>query len=189
MTALTSRQAAERLGVGKNHISYLLANGQLEGTKNESGYWRITAESVERQVAERSAWVSYVEAAKMAGVAPTTVTAAVNRGDLIRRDVAQHLPSILRSSVGEWIAKREAEAEKRADVARERALAYAETLPPASDHDWLTGAQAAEILGVTKNRVSQLALADRVPHVRKGRRTWFRRDLLEMIANARDRLV
>lgn len=54
-------------------------------------------------------------------------------------------------------------------------------------HDyWATTTEAAEILGVSVERVRQLATTGRVPAVRHGRRWVFRRDQLEVVANARD---
>ena len=51
---------------------------------------------------------------------------------------------------------------------------------------WLTGQQAAEVLGVSHNRVSQLANVDRIPYVVSptGRR-WYRQQQLMTVANAR----
>ncbi|GAA4698094.1 hypothetical protein GCM10023226_40750 [Nocardioides nanhaiensis] len=118
-------------------------------------------------------WISYVAAADLAGVSHTTILNAIRRGELGHRPTIGRRLSVNRASVVEWTAGRARAAEDAAERARERALAHADTLPPASDHDWLTGPQAAEVLGVTKKRVSQLVQADLLPHVRKGRRTWF----------------
>lgn len=51
---------------------------------------------------------------------------------------------------------------------------------------WATTDEAATILGVSTTRVRQLVAAGRLPAVRHGRRWVFRRDQLEVVANARD---
>lgn len=54
------------------------------------------------------------------------------------------------------------------------------------DNPWLNGVQAAQILGVSHNRVSQLASEERIPVHRtaSGRRV-YRLQQLEVVANAR----
>ncbi|UIU47048.1 helix-turn-helix domain-containing protein [Microcystis phage MinS1] len=130
-------------------------------------------------------WISYVAAAELAGVAPSTIHLAIQRGEIAHRPAPGRRPSVGRESVLAWTAARTENAETAAERARERALAHAESLPPASGHDWIDTATAAQVLGVSTVRVSQLARADRLPHVRRGRRVWFRRDQLEVVAAAR----
>lgn len=51
---------------------------------------------------------------------------------------------------------------------------------------WLTGLQAAEVLGVSHVRVTQLANAGRIPvQVSPSGRRWYRQAQLETVANAR----
>jgi hypothetical protein len=54
------------------------------------------------------------------------------------------------------------------------------------DNPWLIGRQAAMILGVSHNRVSQLAAAEKIPthFTRSGKRVYRQRQL-EVVANAR----
>lgn len=54
------------------------------------------------------------------------------------------------------------------------------------DNPWLNGRQAAQILGVSHNRVSQLAAAEKIPVHRttSGRRV-YRQKQLEVVARAR----
>jgi excisionase family DNA binding protein len=54
------------------------------------------------------------------------------------------------------------------------------------DNPWLTGVQAAAILGVSRTRVYQLADAEKIPvhHTPSGRRL-YRRQQLEVVAHAR----
>ena len=51
---------------------------------------------------------------------------------------------------------------------------------------WLNGVGAAQVLGVTRTRVSQLASADKIPFrfTRSGKRA-FRKSQLQVVANAR----
>lgn len=50
---------------------------------------------------------------------------------------------------------------------------------------WATRQEAADALGVSVGRVRRLVAAGRLPAVRHGRRWIFRRDQLEVVANAR----
>lgn len=53
---------------------------------------------------------------------------------------------------------------------------------------WLDGVEAAKILGVSRTRVAQLAIAERIPsHVSPLGRRWYRQRQLEVVANARNR--
>jgi excisionase family DNA binding protein len=50
---------------------------------------------------------------------------------------------------------------------------------------WLTTREAADFLGVTRERVRQLAVDDRLPCVVHDGRRYYRRHQVEVIANAR----
>jgi excisionase family DNA binding protein len=54
------------------------------------------------------------------------------------------------------------------------------------DVEWITSRQAAAILGVSRERVAQLARRDLLPYVTAGRRRYFRRPQIEVVAHARD---
>jgi predicted site-specific integrase-resolvase len=52
---------------------------------------------------------------------------------------------------------------------------------------WLTGVQAAEILGVSHVRVSQLADAGKIPvHVTRSGQRVYRKEQIEVVAHARE---
>jgi hypothetical protein len=54
------------------------------------------------------------------------------------------------------------------------------------DNPWLNGRQAALLLGVSHNRVSQLASADQIPvHFTASGRRVYRQRQIEVVANAR----
>jgi hypothetical protein len=56
------------------------------------------------------------------------------------------------------------------------------------DNPWLNGTQAAQVLGVSRARVSQLADAERIPvHLTAGGHRVYRMKQLEVVANARNR--
>jgi hypothetical protein len=56
------------------------------------------------------------------------------------------------------------------------------------DNPWLNGTQAAQVLGVSRTRVSQLADAERIPvHLTSGGHRVYRMKQLEVVANARNR--
>ena len=46
--------------------------------------------------------------------------------------------------------------------------------PPDAEHDWVTGVQAAEILGVSTVAVNKRCRRGRLPFVEKAGRRWFR---------------
>jgi hypothetical protein len=56
--------------------------------------------------------------------------------------------------------------------------------PPDAEHDWVTGVQAAEILGVRTVAVNKRCRRGRLPFVEKAGRRWFRRDHLELVRQA-----
>ena len=56
--------------------------------------------------------------------------------------------------------------------------------PPDEEHDWLTTAQAAEVMGVSRPAISQRARRGRLPFVEHDGRRWFRRDHLELVKHA-----
>ena len=54
-------------------------------------------------------------------------------------------------------------------------------------HPWFaTNREAAQILGVSRSRVSQLVNAGRLPFVERRGRRYFRRQQIQVIANARN---
>lgn len=126
-------------------------------------------------------WITYDEAARLAGCNRATITNAVRRGDLVSRGLKAK-PSIDRNSVYAWIIRRSQE--RQAAHAREQRR-LDNTQPPDQLHHWLTLDQAGALLGVTGHRVAQLAREGRIPHWRRGRRVWVRRDHAEQAAVAR----
>lgn len=56
--------------------------------------------------------------------------------------------------------------------------------PPDAEHDWLTSAHAAELLGVSAVAVNLRCRRGRLPFVEKAGRRWFRRDHLELVRHA-----
>ena len=56
--------------------------------------------------------------------------------------------------------------------------------PPDAEQDWLTSAQAAELLGVSAVAVNLRCRRGRLQFVEKAGRRWFRRDHLELVRHA-----
>jgi excisionase family DNA binding protein len=54
---------------------------------------------------------------------------------------------------------------------------------------WLSGVEAAQVLGLSRQRVQRLAVQGRLPFVEHKGRRFYRRHQLEVIANARRALV
>ena len=116
------------------------------------------AESLERPILG----LSGAEAARILGVHELSVARLVRHGVL-------HKP-----------VKRQQYALDRTEVE-----AYAlERWKPGHPY-WLSSQEAAEVLGLTSSRVSQLARAGKIPAVRHGRRWFFRRHQVNVVANAR----
>ncbi len=44
---LTLREAAAHLGITEQRVRNLLSTGRIPATKNEKGYWRVTAENLD----------------------------------------------------------------------------------------------------------------------------------------------
>jgi hypothetical protein len=65
-------------------------------------------------------------------------------------------------------------------------LRWLEGRVPAGHPYWLSTVEAADVLGVTRERVRQLAAADRRPCVVHAGRRYHRRHQVEVIANARE---
>lgn len=62
-----------------------------------------------------------------------------------------------------------------------------ERLRPRASHPyWVCVREAAELLGLSRTRIRQLADAGRVPGVLHDGRWWFRRPQIEVVANARE---
>lgn len=128
------------------------------------------------------AWISYVEAARLLDVAPSTVTNLVRQGQLTHRSVSRNLPSLGRSSVLRLARQREEERER---IERARLERAARTRPPDDGQVWLSVSTTAALLGVTPTRVTQMIRTERLPATRKGQRWWIRRQHAEILAAAR----
>lgn len=90
-------------------------------------------------------------------------------------------PSLSRASV-------ETFADERRRRARERELVAARqpvSTPPDDHHSWLSSAETAQVLGISRRRVDQLAERESLPFVQAGRRRWFRQDHIDLVKQAR----
>lgn len=109
--------------------------------------------------------ISTTEAAAILGVSTNRVHQLVSRGRLDRT------PPYARDALDR-------------DQVEQLSL---ELLTPGQPHPyWATAPEAALILGVTDTRVRQLARRGRIPAVQHDGRWHFRRQQLEVVANARD---
>lgn len=127
-------------------------------------------------------WISYAAAARMLGVAPGTVGSLVRRGELGHRTANRALPSIDRASVVALVERRAAERRRAQETARLRA---SRTAPPDDGQVWLDVATTAELLGVSRARVTQMIRAEKMPATRRGHRWWVLRQHAENLAAAR----
>jgi excisionase family DNA binding protein len=179
---VTTQTAAELLGVSKSTLDRLRRARRLEAAHHDRSWW-IRKDSLEPVAQERSRWISHATAAKLLGAAPTTVTAAVARGELHTRGVAHALPSLDRDEVEAWL-----EARRQRKAAREARRLEREAMSTAAPDDgrvWLDAETVAIMLGLSARRIRQLATEERLPCTRRGRRVWFLREHIEEICAAR----
>ncbi|MCY7290462.1 MAG: hypothetical protein LH624_20030, partial [Cryobacterium sp.] len=107
----------------------------------------------------------------------------VRDGLIEQRPGHRGVPSLRRASVetaaGAWSH------EKRARDAARRAAQRRLTDPPDDGHVWVGSDVAALVIGITANRVRQLAKVGRLPATMCASKLWLRRDHLEAVAAAR----
>lgn len=133
-----------------------------------------------------SEWVTLRAAAEVLGCSVPYVQTLARAGRLEQRKTARKFPSIDLGSVHRLALEFEEERTRReADRRTEAAARALWGMPPQDGQVWLTLDDVALMLGVTRNRVDQLTLADRIPHTRHGGRVWIRRTDAEIIAAAR----
>jgi hypothetical protein len=126
--------------------------------------------------------MTYADAMPLLGCSGPTVARLVREGRIRSREQAWRAwPSLWRQDV-ERVAAGRAE-ERQAAEARSRARPL--SLPPDDEHVWLTPVEAALVLGMSRPGVHYRAQRELLPHVKHGRRVWFRRDHIEQAAAAR----
>lgn len=98
---VTSADAARRLGVTIKHVRRLVTNHDLKAVRVKNRLW-ISGESLtayrNAQTASRD-WVSFVEAARIAGCTDQQVRRAIQSGDIVQRKVGHEQPSLNKASV------------------------------------------------------------------------------------------
>ena len=178
---MSAREAAAALGVDPKHIAWLSRHGHLITERRSRGWFWVRQDSLDALVRERASWVSWIEATAIVGCPRSRVERAVRDGTVESRPQAwRTLPSIRRTTLDTLIVVYEEEQRTLRDR-RNRRPAMA---PPDDDHVWLTTAETALILGITQPGVRYRVKNDLIPHMRRGRRVWFRRDHVEQAAAA-----
>jgi hypothetical protein len=187
-------EAARRLGLSPSYVAAGRRTSRFPVVRRGKSDW-LRIEDLESLAQERehqrSTYLSYEQAAKMAGCSHVAIERAVAKGEIAQRAVKRHRgqSSLKAESVREWAEDWNRRQELRAAAAQERAERVARrqrlNQEPDDEHVWVDAATAALMVGVTPGGLRTMASADRVPHVRVGRRFWFRRDLLEQWMAAR----
>jgi hypothetical protein len=181
---LDTSQAAARLGVSRTHVPWLAERGVINGVRKGQRWWldetSVEARRLHRE-AEREQWVTVVKAAEIIGCSPQTVLAAAKGGRIDQRRLPRGFPSLSRVSVETFADERQRRAGDRQLAAAHRPA----STPPDDQHTWLSSAETAQALGISRRRVDQLAMRESLPFVLAGLRRWFRRDHIEMVAAAR----
>lgn len=182
--------AAALLGLSPAYLPVVARQtGILMGVEHGRLWFDLASVEAEaqRRAHEAERWVSYVEAARIAGCSAAMIGAAVQSGDLAHRSAGRGdrggRASIDRDSAVAFGRRR---AQELADMAAaKQSLKSSYNGPPDDGQVWLSSSVSGLILGISAGRVHQLAAADRLPHVRVGNRLWFRRRDIEQIAAAR----
>ena len=127
--------------------------------------------------------MSLLDAAEIVGCGHGPVERMVRDGVIEQRPGLRGVPSLRRASVeaaaGVWLREKKARDEAR--QAAQRGL----TDPPDDGQVWVGSDVAALVIGITANRVRQLAKAGRLPATMCGSKLWLRRDHVEAVAAAR----
>lgn len=130
----------------------------------------ISRDSRQRHLAERAdeaSFVTYVEAAAIAGTAVSTIGSAVRRGELVPREQSgTPRPSLRRVDVVAWAFER---ARRRRDL-EEKAAPPPDSASPDDGHVWLDPVTAGLVLGLSANGVRYRVERGLLPHVRCGHR-------------------
>lgn len=146
------------------------ASGSVDGVTHELA----VDEPVER--------ITHAQAAVLLGCHISNIGKLVGKGQL--HSTGMRGPGVGTLDLDEVLHLREQRARL---VASRRAAEEARRQhdPPADGNEWLTTAQVAERLGVTRGAVTSRVRHDTVPHVRRGKRVWIRADHLEVWQRAK----
>lgn len=83
-----------------------------------------------------------------------------------------------------WTAAQEARAREQRDRQDQEHQRRALNRPPPQVGEWLTPAEAGDLLGLTANGVKRRIARETLPATQVGRRWWVRRDHIESVLNA-----
>lgn len=134
--------------------------------------------------APEAEWISITEAQVLAKCSQPTVAAAIAAGEIIqRRGLPRGVPSLHHESAKEWARRWRDGRDARAAAVDPKP--ESSSAPPDAEHTWLDTKTAALTIGVSPTWLVTLAAQDRAPHTHVGRRLWWRRDHVEIMAAAR----
>ena len=126
-TWIPTARAAELLDVSPATVARLAKQGTYPALLH-AGRWWVDRQAVVDSAEDRSRWVSYVEAARLAGCSPGAIGYAVRHGGITQREMTNRaLPSLERSSV---LAFAEGRAARARALARRRAPDPAQNTGP-----------------------------------------------------------
>jgi len=188
---LNTEQAAAQLGVSASMVSHLTRTGQLQYERHDGRHWYAQADVDDlaerrRRPQAHTGWLTYREAAAAAGCSEPTIAYYVRQGRIDQREVPRRYPSLREQSVAEfarWWAHEQVVL-RRAREDRQAHVAEREATPDAAVV-WLSSAEVAIMLSVTRAWVRLLGRADRLPATVHRHRLWFQRQHIEQYIAAR----
>lgn len=123
-------------------------------------------------------WVSHATAAELVGCSANTIEQHLD--EIVHRPRKGGRPSLDRASVEEW-----GEAWRTTRTAMNPRREPADESAPNDGEVWLDATTAGLVLGCSSQYVNRLAVQERIPATRRGRRWWLRRWDVESYAAAR----
>lgn len=129
-------------------------------------------------------WITRGRAAEILGCSISTVDRLITIGELHPRQAADRYPSLDDGEVAQVAAARALAREHLTCRRIEREKA--KPLPPDDGYLWLTASQAGRVLGITQRAIYKRIQRGTIPYTEHRGRYWFRRDLVELVRNARN---
>jgi len=180
-TSIATAEAAELLDVTTVTVLSYAKRGRLDAARGPRG-WSFDEAAVlalrRTLQEERARWISREDASTLSGLTEYRIKQGIASGEIQTRSAPRNQPTVDRESLLRHAQQLASSPPPPPSPSRPK--------PPDADGDWIDTDEAAALLDLSRQRVGQLAGAERVPATRHGRFWWFRRaDIERRIAAAR----